>query len=385
MGNPVVIIGSGLAGYAVARELRKLDAEIPIVMVSADHGGFYSKPMLSNALSSGKTPESILNGDAVQMASQLKISIRTCCRVVAIDQPGCAVTLVDGEKIFYDQLVLALGADQARLPLLGDSIEKILTVNDLDDYKKFRDALVGKKRVSIIGAGLIGCEFANDLATSGYHVDVIDISAQPLGRLLPPAGGTFIRQKLEESGVVFHLNATTKSVDQAQESISISVTFANGASIETDIVLSAVGLRPRTQLAAAAGIPVNRGIVVNRLLQTQFSNIYALGDCAEVEGKVLPFVMPITHAARALAATLAGKPTPVLYPAMPVIVKTPSCPTVVSPPDFSIKGEWYVEADKDGVKALYQDETGNLLGYALLGAATKEKNNLTAQLPPVLM
>jgi len=383
MGNPVVIIGSGLAGYAVARELRKINAEIPIVMVSADHGGFYSKPMLSNALSSGRTPESILNGDAVQMASQLKISIRTHCRVVAIDQPGCAVTLVDGEKIFYDQLVLALGADQVHLPLLGDGIEKILTVNDLDDYKKFRDALAGKKRVTIIGAGLIGCEFANDLTTAGYHVDVIDISAQPLGRLLPPAGGAFIRQKLGESGVVFHLNATTQSVDQVQKSISI--TFSDRASIETDVVLSAVGLRPRTQLAAAAGIPVNRGIVVNRLLQTQFSNIYALGDCAEVEGKVLPFVMPITHAARALAATLAGKPTPVLYPAMPVIVKTPSCPTVVSPPDFSIKGEWYVDADKDGVKALYQDEAGNLLGYALLGAATKEKNNLTAKLPPVLM
>ena len=383
MGSPVVIVGSGLAGYAVARELRKLNAEIPIVMISADHGGFYSKPMLSNALSTGRTPESILNGDAVQMASQLKIIIRPHCRVVAIDEPGYAVTLVDGEKIFYDRLVLALGADQVRLPLLGDGIEKILTINDLDDYKKFRDALDGEKRVSIIGAGLIGCEFANDLATTGYHVDVIDISAQPLGRLLPPAGGAFIQQKLEASGVVFHLNATTQSVDQMQDHLRI--TFANGASIETDIVLSAVGLRPRTQLAAAAGIPVNRGIVVNRLLQTQFSNIYALGDCAEVEGKVLPFVMPITHAARAIAATLAGKSTPVLYPAMPVIVKTPSCPTVVSPPDFSIKGEWYVDADKDGVKALYRDDAGNLLGYALLGAAIKEKNNLTVQLPPVLL
>ena len=383
MDNPVAIVGSGLAGYAVARELRKLNAEIPIVMISADHGGFYSKPMLSNALSTGRTPESILNGDAVQMASQLKIIIRPHCRVVAIDEPGYAVTLVDGERIFYDRLVLALGADQVRLPLLGDGIEKVLTINDLDDYKKFRDALDGKKRISIIGAGLIGCEFANDLATTGYHVDVIDISAQPLGRLLPPAGGAFIQQKLEASGVVFHLNATTQSVDQMQDHLRI--TFANGASIETDIVLSAVGLRPRTQLAAAAGIPVNRGIVVNRLLQTQFSNIYALGDCAEVEGKVLPFVMPITHAARAIAATLAGKSTPVLYPAMPVIVKTPSCPTVVSPPDFSIKGEWHVDADIDGVKALYRDDAGNLLGYALLGVAIKEKNNLTAQLPPVLL
>ncbi|MBP6355469.1 MAG: FAD-dependent oxidoreductase, partial [Nitrosomonas sp.] len=152
----------------------------------------------------------------------------------------------------------------------------------------------------------------------------------------------------------------------------------------SDIVLSAVGLRPRTQLAEAAGIQINRGILVNRLLQTQCLNIYALGDCAEVEGKILPFVMPITHAARALAATLAGNPTPVVYPAMPVMVKTPACPTVVSPPDLGAIGEWQVETDEDGVKALFKDEAGNLLGFALLGVATKEKNNLTPQLPFIL-
>lgn len=382
MRNPVVIIGSGLAGYAVARELRKLNAEIDIVMLSADHGGFYSKPMLSNALSSGKTPESIINGDAVQMASQLKISIRSHCRVTAIDPAERAVTLVDGEKIGYDRLVLALGADQIHLPLSGDGVARILSINDLDDYKKFRNALTGKKRISIIGAGLIGCEFANDLAIAGYYVDVIDIGAQPLGRLLPPAGGAFIRQKLEAAGVVFHLSATTQSVAVTHEKLRL--TFAGGDSIESDIILSAVGLRARTQLAASAGIAINRGIVVNRLLQTQFDDIYAIGDCAEVEGKVLPFVMPITHAARALAATLAGNSTQVRYPAMPVIVKTPACPTVVSPPDFNIKGEWQVEADQNGVKALYRDEAGHLLGYALLGTATQEKNNLTPQLPPVL-
>ncbi len=383
MSNPVVIVESGLAGYAAARELRKLNTEIPITMLSADHGGFYSKPMLSNALSFGKTPASILNSDAAQMASQLKILIRSHCRVTTIDQSESAVTLIDGEKIFYDQLVLALGANQVRLPLQGNGVAKILTVNDLDDYQNFRETLVGKKRVSIIGAGLIGCEFANDLATSGYQVDVIDISAQPLGRLLPPAAGAFIQQKLEAAGVVFHLNTATQAVDQVEERLRLTLT--NGESIESDLVLSSVGLRPRTQLAEAAGIQVNRGIVVNRLLQTRFANIYALGDCAEVESKVLPFVMPITHAARALAATLAGNPTSVHYPAMPVMVKTPACPTVVSPPDFSVQGEWHVEIDKDGVKALYRDEIGNLLGYALLGAATKEKNNLTTQLPAVLV
>ncbi len=382
MGNPVVIVGSGLAGYAAARELRKLNTEIPITMLSADHGGFYSKPMLSNALSLGKTPASILNSDAAQMASQLKISIRPHCRVIAIDQSESVVTLIDGEKIRYDQLVLALGADQVRLPLRGDGVAKILTVNDLDDYQKFREALIGKKRVGIIGAGLIGCEFANDLVTSGYQVDVVDINAQPLGKLLPPAGGAFIRQKLEAAGVIFHLDTTIQTVEQVEDRLRL--TLASGESIDADVVLSAVGLCPRTQLADAADIQVNRGIVVNHLLQTRVANIYALGDCAEVEGRVLPFVMPITHAARALAATLAGNPTPVHYPAMPVMVKTPACPTVVSPPDFNAQGEWHVEADADGVTALYRDEAGNLLGYALLGTAIKEKNNLTTQLPAVL-
>jgi len=383
MHSPVVIVGSGLAGYAVVRELRKLNSEIPITMLSADHGGFYSKPMLSNALASGKTPESILNSDAVQMASQLKICIRPHCRVTHIDPLNNAVILENGEKLSYGQLVLALGADQIRLPLQGNGAAKVLTVNDLDDYQIFRNALTGKKRVSIIGAGLIGCEFANDLVTAGYHVDVIDMSARPLGRLLPSAGGEFIQQRLENAGVVFHLDVTTQSV--VQQGDYLRLTLANGEFIESDIVLSAVGLHPRTQLAEAAGIPINRGIIVNRLLQTQYPNIYALGDCAEVEGKVLPFVMPITHAARALAATLAGNPTPVHYPAMPVMVKTPLCPAVVSPPDFSVSGGWHVDVDQTGVKALYQSEEGNLLGYALLGAATKEKNNLTAQLPPVLM
>jgi len=383
MRNSVVIVGSGLAGYGVAREIRKLNSELPIEMFSADHGGFYSKPMLSNALSSGKNPDSILNGDAAKMASQLKISIRPFCRVTLIDQERHTITLSDGEKIIYGQLVLALGADQVCLPLSGNGTEGILTVNDLDDYRKFRDALVGRERVCIIGAGLIGCEFANDLVASGYRVDVIDMGAQPLGRLLPPEGGAFIRKKLEEAGVFFHLSTTTQTVDQIQQG-RFRLTLANGESIESDIVLSAVGLNPRTQLAAAAGIQVNRGIVVNRLLRTYCADIYALGDCAEVEGKVLPFVMPIMHAAKALAATLTGNPTQIHYPAMPVIVKTPSCPTVVSPPDFSIKGKWNVETEEDGVKALYQNDAGNVLGFALLGAAIKEKNNLTPQLPAVL-
>ncbi|MBK7352403.1 MAG: FAD-dependent oxidoreductase [Nitrosomonas sp.] len=380
--QPVVLIGSGLAGYGVARELRKLNSEVPITMLSADHGGFYSKPMLSNAIATSKTPESILNSSATQMANQLHIAIRPNTRVSAIDSVQKVVMLENGESVSYDHLVLAIGADQIRIPLQGDGINELLTVNDLDDYRHFRFALAGKKQIAILGAGLIGCEFANDLVSAGYEVHVIDISTQPLGRLLPAEGGRFLQDKLTAIGIKFHLKTITQRIDRVGDRLNLS--FDDETQLEVDLVLSAVGLRPRIQLAKAASIEVNRGIVTDRYLQTRASYIYALGDCAEVEGKVLPFVMPISHASRALAATLNGTPTMLRYPAMPVLVKTPACPTIVSPPDPDKGGEWRVDKTEDGIRALFQDITGNLLGFALLGDATKEKNALTPLLPPVL-
>jgi rubredoxin---NAD+ reductase len=380
--SPVTIIGSGLAGYTVAREFRKLDTETPIQIISADHGGFYSKPTLSNALATGKTPGSIVTAPHDKMAEQLKLTVRAHSRVTAIDAATKSVRLQNGEQLSYSHLILALGADPIRLPLEGDGTEAVLSVNDLDDYRRLRGTLEGKKDVTILGAGLIGCEFANDLTIAGYRVRVIDLGAQPLGRLLPQRGGAFMQRKLEAAGVVFHLGAATRSVERIHE--SLRVTLSNGEIIQTDVVLSAVGLRPRTALAKAAGIEINRGIKVGRSLQTRHEDIYALGDCAEIEGRVLPFVMPIMHAARGLAATLAQNPTPVRYPAMPVLVKTPACPTVVSPPDASAQGEWLVEEDAGGVKALFKSMDDKLLGFALLGASTKERNALAAQLPAVM-
>jgi len=380
--NPIVIIGSGLAGYTVIREFRKLENEAPVLMLSADHGGFYFKPMLSNALATGKTPDALLNNSAEHMAEQMKVVIRPYSTVSAINPSNKNIILQNGEKINYDQLVLALGANQIRLPLEGDGTEEILSVNNLDDYRRFRDTLTTKKEITILGAGLIGCEFANDLAVAGYNVHVIDINTQPLGRLLPLAGGVFLQRKLETTGVIFHFDTITKHVEKTREKLQL--TFANGKILQTDMLLTAVGLVPNTSLAKEAGIKVNRGIVVNRSLQTSYKNIYALGDCAEVDGRVLPFVMPIMHAARALAATLAKKPTPVQYPAMPVLVKTPACPAVISPPNHGTKGEWQVEETSDSVKALFNDAENNLLGYALLGTAINEKNSLTKELPPVM-
>jgi rubredoxin-NAD+ reductase len=378
---PIIIIGSGLAGYNTARGLRRLDPSAPILILTADGGEFYSKPMLSEAFHAGKTPETLPTSSAAQMAEQLKAIVRPHTRVTAIEPESKRVRVGD-EALPYSRLVLALGAEQIRLPLEKSVAERVLSVNSLEDYARFRGVLVGGTTVTIIGAGLIGCEFASDLSAAGFKVDVIDIADQPLPRLLPAEGAALLRDKLAAIGVGWHLGTSVKAMDHSGDGLRL--TLANGAAIAADVVLSAIGLRPKCELAQAAGLAVNRGIVVNRYLETSAPDIYALGDCAEVEGLVLPYIMPITHAARALAATLAGTRTAVVYPAMPVLVKTPACPTIVSPPANGAAGAWQVVQEPDSVKALFADASGRMLGFALNGKATAERAKLTRELPPVL-
>ena len=379
--SPIVIVGTGLAGYAVAREFRKLDTATPLRLVSRDDASFYSKPVLSNAYAQKKSAEQIALNTARDMGAQLHAVISPNTRVTAIDSAG-HVLQIDGESVPYSKLVLAIGADPMRVPLAGDAADAVLSVNDLADYARLRAAAEGARAISIMGAGLIGCEFANDLRGAGFDVDMIDPAPQVLGRLLPSEAAGFLRAALENTGVRFHFGTTVKSV--ARGAANLDVTLADGTRLSADVVLSAIGLKPRIELGTSAGIAVNRGIVTDEFLQTSAQDVYALGDCAEVAGHNLPFVMPIMQAARALAKTLSATPTAVLYPAMPVLVKTPACPTVVCPPPPGVEGRWQEAANADGVRALFHDHAGTLRGFALIGAAVKDKQTLVKDIPPLL-
>jgi len=379
--SAIVIIGSGLAGYTLIREIRKLDKEVPITLVTREPGYFYSKPMLSTALASKKEPENLISTSSENMATQLNINILSQTDVNAIDTNQQMIVTTKG-NLSYGKLVLALGADQIRIPLQGDAATQVLTVNDLEDYAAFRKAISGKKKVSILGAGLIGCEFANDLVLGGYEVDVIDLAPQALGRLLPEAAAHELQDRLTKAGVRWHFGTTVGSISNGDDSLIVELT--NGQKLLSDVVLSAVGLKPRLDLAKAAGISTNIGIAVNRELQTSATNVYSLGDCAEVDGLVLPYVMPIMQAARALANTLLGKVTTLTYPAMPVMVKTPAFPTIVSPPAQGSEGDWKIAPIEDGLEARFESADGSLLGFVLLGAATAQRASLTKELPPLL-
>ena len=380
--EPIIIIGTGLAGYNLGKEFRKLDSTTPLLFITNDDGSFYSKPMLSNALAKGKTPAELVNFSAEKMATDLQAEIMGFTRVEGINPASHCVSTSQGETLSYRKLVIAVGARPIEPPLVGDGVELIYTVNSLQDYAGFRESLHGRRHVAIIGPGLIGCEFANDLLSVGHTVSVIGPDKVPLGRMLPVQAAEYLKQQLAEAGVNWHLGDTCTAVNKQKGKFVLEL--SGDSTIKADVVLSAIGLQPDTSLAEAAGLKTARGISVDRTLQTSEPDIYALGDCAEVEERVLLYVMPLMQCARALAKTLAGEVAEVSYPAMPTVVKTPICPCVVAPPPAGAEGSWQIESSDKGMKAIYIDTAGQLLGFALLGEAVNEKPALTKQLPAIM-
>ena len=377
----VVIVGAGLAGYTLAKEFRKLDSETPMVIVCADQGFSYSKPLLSTGFAKNKSAEELATADAAAMAEQLKARILPNTRVTGIN-PAQRTLQVGNEVLTYRDLVLAMGAEPVKAAVEGDAGDSVQTLNDLEDYAQLRARAQGRQRVLILGAGLIGCEIANDMAAAGYAVEVVAPSEHLMPSLLPHDAALAVQTQLQKLGVRMHLGTVLTRLDRDGDSLRAQL--ANGQQLETDLVLSAIGLRPRTELAQAAGLQVGRGIVVDRLLRTSHEHIHALGDCAEVDGLNLLYVLPLMTGARALAKTLAGTPTPVSYGPMPFTVKTPVCPVVVAPPRDTANGVWHIQGQDADVHAEYRDEQGILLGYALTGAAVQNRLSLTRELPALL-
>lgn len=389
---PVVVIGSGLAGYNLIKEFRRIDSNTPVIIITADDGRNYSKPMLSTGFTKNTTASDLAMSDAGSMARQLNCSIWTMTKVTAIDTVAQTITVENTVTVAYSKLVLACGAEVIRPPMTGDALDMVFSVNDLNDYDVFRKAMTKTKakKVAIIGGGLIGSEFTNDLLNGGFETVTIDPMGYSLPTLLPEAAGKAVQGALEAQGAKFHFGPLANgefgpvatAVNRTDNGVAVSLN--NGETIEADVVVSAVGVRPRLKLAQESGIDCGRGIKANRLLETSAPNVYTLGDCAEVEGHVLFYVAPLMAGARALAKTLSGTPTEVSYPAMPVTIKTPTCPVVVSPAPRDAKGEWHIQQDGNNVVAEFKDAEGNLLGFALTGEGTKEKMRLQKLLPPVM-
>ncbi|WP_319784445.1 FAD-dependent oxidoreductase [Oceanisphaera sp. IT1-181] len=360
--EPVVIIGTGHGGYQLAAALRAKSPELSITLFTADDGALYSKPALSNALALGKDGDSLISEPALAWEQRLGVRVYPHTRVERIDRENKQLHTNIG--IYpYGRLVLATGASPIVIPVEGEQ-SAMLSVNDLGDYRRFRQQLVGKKHVTILGDGLIGCEFANDLAAQGVSVTVVGLGQWPMERLIPQPLGLALQLALSDLGVDWALQDSIGRIDGEDEGYCLQL--QSGRVLNTDLVLSAVGLRPSAGLAQAAGLATGRGISVDSCHQTSDPHIFALGDCAELEGQWLPYIAPINQAMPALVNSLLGTLTPAALRPAPVLVKTPVLPLSIMP--ASGEGEWRIEGNGQELAAGFYNLAGALTGFALLGS-----------------
>lgn len=377
--SPIIIVGAGHAGMTLVRQIRMKDPYIPIILISQDAVHHYYKPSLSKALSLGKSPQNLIMSSMTELTEELNIKILQNTKVTSVFSNKQKIIIQKMDKspeiLPYQSLVFAVGANAIDLNITGDVQQKIHSVNNLSDYQHFRKSIQNKKRVLVIGAGFVGCEFASDLSLANFKVDVIDRGSWPLQNSLPEPLGKAIAQSMEKTTVKWHFNDHVISVNKktCNHGSVLEVSLQSGKVIETDAILSAVGIKPCITLAEKSGIHTNKGIVVNDFSQTNLANIYALGDCVEYQNTLLPFIAPATSMAKSLANTLLAKPNIINIPSLAVAVKIPTCPTIICPP-VSQDGHWQVSGDHMDLTAKFMDSQGNLLGFALTGKSTALKH-----------
>ncbi|PSU51483.1 NADH:flavorubredoxin reductase NorW [Photobacterium frigidiphilum] len=361
MNKHIVIIGSGFAAYQLVKSLRKQNELTPITVITADNGDDYSKPDLSHVFSQQQTANDLIKQTADDFARANNITLMPNTRVKAIDSTKQVVHFND-HCIGYSDLVLATGATSFIPPFSGNGTDEIVTLNSLMEYEEQQDKLATAKSVLVLGAGLIGTEIAMDLATSGKKVTLLDRATSLMPTLLPSFISANLYQTMQEKGVDIKLGKEVKTITRHHQ--ELIVTLQDDSYQHADVIIAAMGLAPNTQLAQESGIDVAKGILVNQHMQTSVNNVYALGDCAELNGKVRAFLQPTMLSAMALAKTLLGSPTPVQLPASLVKVKTPWLPLHLSGDTTSDNLMWEVKQEPEGLVAkAFNQTTGDLAGF----------------------
>ncbi|WP_247709451.1 FAD-dependent oxidoreductase [Guyparkeria sp. SB14A] len=328
------------------------------------------------AISQGRAPEDLVEQSGPAKAAELGITLQPNTSVLALNTDGKRLLTTRG-PVHYGELVLALGARQRFRAFDGDAAPRITRLNHLAAYQRLRARLEGETRhVTIIGAGLIGVELAEDLTAGGHRVTVLDLGERPLDRLAPAPLGDELGRHLAAKGVDFRPGISLARVDPADG--RLKVTLTNGCEIRTDEVISAMGLVPNTDLANRAGLVTNRGILASaQTMQTSDPHVYAVGDCAEIKGRSYFFIEPIRRMATTAAAALNGDCEPFEHRPAAIRVKTPSLPIMLCPPDRRLAdlGRWTPHTVAEGQRNDFVSR-GQLAGYALAGKAVSEHESL---------
>jgi NADPH-dependent 2,4-dienoyl-CoA reductase/sulfur reductase-like enzyme len=269
-----VIVGGGAAGFAAAEMLRRQQFQGSIVMLSDDDASPVDRPNLSKDYLAGNAPEEWVPLRADDFYAEQRIDLRLKASVTGIDLRGHEVALANGSKVAYDRLLLATGAEPVRLPLPGMDLPHVHTLRTLRDCRAIIAQAGAAQRAVVMGASFIGLEVAASLRARNIEVHVVAPEKRPMERILGPQMGDFVRRLHEEHGVVFHLEDTATAIDARQ------VRLKTGGTIEADLVVVGVGVRPRLTLAEKAGLAIDRGVTVNEYLETSVPEIFAAGDIA---------------------------------------------------------------------------------------------------------
>ena len=268
----VMIIGGGGAGNAAAETLRREGYAGPVTILSADDAPPCDRPNLSKDYLAGTAAADWIPLRPLDFYAQQQIALRLGARVAAIEPASRTVLLSDGSRLHYGSLLFATGAQPIRLAVPGAALPHVHYLRTLADCDALIAALGNAHRAVVIGASFIGLEVAASLRARHIAVDVVAPEARPMERVMGPAIGDMVRQIHEEHGVVFHLGATATAIDRD------CVTLSTGARLAADLVVIGIGVRPATTLAEQAGFAIDRGVMVDRFLETSIAGIYAAGD-----------------------------------------------------------------------------------------------------------
>jgi nitrite reductase/ring-hydroxylating ferredoxin subunit/thioredoxin reductase len=253
----IVIIGGGAAGFAAAEMLRREGFGGELTMLSDDAAAPVDRPNLSKDYLAGTAPEEWVPLRPDSFYAEAKIDLRLNTGVASIDGKAHHIVLGDGKALPYDRLLLATGAEPVRLPIPGADQPHVHTLRTLVDCRAIIAGAKGARRALVIGASFIGLEVAAALRAREIEVHVVAPEQRPMERILGPDMGDFVRALHEEHGVIFHLGDTVTAIDGARASLK------SGGSLEADLVVVGVGVRPRLALAERSGLALDRGVVVN--------------------------------------------------------------------------------------------------------------------------
>jgi nitric oxide reductase FlRd-NAD(+) reductase len=376
MNHGIVIIGSGFAARQLVKNIRKQDANVPLTLIAADSMDEYNKPDLSHVISQHQRADDLTRQAAGEFAEQFNLRLFPHTRITEIDASAHVVKGKDNHW-HYDKLVLATGASAFVPPVEGR--ELMLTLNSQQEYRACETRLRDAKRVMIVGGGLIGIELAMDFCRAGKAVTLVDHAASILSALMPAEVSSRLQHRLTEMGVHLLLKSQLQSLTTTDSGILVALDRKR--SIEVDAVIAATGLRPATALAQHAGAETGRGVKVDSYLQTSQPDIFALGDCAEINGQVLPFLQPIQISAMYLAKNLLGNNTPLKLPAMLVKVKTPELPLHLAGETQRQDLHWHMAIEPQGMVAKGVDGDGELRAFVVSEDRMKEAFSLLKSLP----